>query len=228
MVKPKWIKLKRFPMLVGTEIRKHLQKFRKFDIVFRDQPITSREASRQFRKFCDIRPDKFCILVFDNVMSAADRHEFGRDLNAMYDNIMANMSEARQWTKQLVIVLHHYNDAQQDIDGLLKAFRPRLKDIKGTEAFRRVPTQVLMLNFFKKYKDLCSEYSGDYAELIKYIFVVDAAANREEDDADDIGLLHYLINADFTLFDEVEYPEVVDVKKKNNFTGDKPKIDAPI
>lgn len=220
--KPKAIKLKKFPLTIGTEIRRWLQKFKTFDITFRDQPLKSRDVVNQFRKFCDQRPDKFCVLLFDNVMAAADREDFPKDLNAMYDGLMANMSNARQWTKQLVIVLHHYNDAQQDADGLLKAYRPRLKDIKGTEAFRRVPTQVLMINFFKKYKDLIADYTGDMAELINYMYVIDAGANREDDDADDVALIHFFINADYTLLEEIKYPEVV--KKPKSNAGDTPAV----
>lgn len=207
MLKPKSIRLKKYPVKVGPVIKKWLNVFKKFDIEFRDHSITSEEAAVHFKRFCDNRPGKFCIMVFDNVMAAGDRAFYRHDLNAMYDFIMSKMSEARQKTKQMVIVLHHYNDAQQNEKGIETGYRPRLTDIKGTEAFRRVPTQVLLVNYFKKYKDLLAEYEGEQRELLNYIYVVDAGANREDDDDDEVALIHFFINADFTLFEEIHYPE---------------------
>ncbi len=204
LIKPKWIREQQFPTTLKPLLKEWTEVFKTFDIEFRDQTISSFDIVNQFSQFCAEREGKFPILVVDNVMSLKDREKYQHDLNGMYDYVMHNMLICRQKTHGLIWVLHHYNDAQQDEKGLAKGYRPRLQDIKGTEAFRRVPNQVLMINNPGKYKDLMNQYQGDRKDLLKYLFIIDAGANREDNDSDDVALIHYFCTLDFTLFKEIE------------------------
>jgi len=207
LIKPKWIREKQFSEPFKPAIKAWSEVFKEFDIEFRDQTISSMEIANSFAQFCLARKNRFHILVVDNVMSLKDREKFQHDLNGMYDYVMHNMLICRQKTHGLIWILHHYNDAQQDEKGINKGYRPRLQDIKGTEAFRRVPNQVLMINNPSKYKDLMNQYQGDRREILKNMFIIDAGANREDDDSDEVALIHYFCSLDFTLFKEIEVSE---------------------
>lgn len=211
MIKPKWLKERRFPASYKPILLEYTKQFQSFDIQYIDQSLLSRDIVHHFHNFCQARPDKFNILIVDNIMSLADRENYPHDLNAMYDYVMQNILIARQRTGGLIWVVHHYNDAQQDEKGIDTAYRPRLQNIKGTEAFRRVPNQVLMLNNFKIYRDLLNQYQGDQKEIMKHITVIDTGANREDDSDESYALIHFFCNLDFTLYKEIEIP----VKEEN-------------
>jgi len=204
LIKPKHILLRRFPDDLTKTLIHYTNIFRKWDILFRDTPIKIQEAVSTFRKFCDSRPDKFNIFIFDNIMAASDRDDFKQNLNSMYDHILAKLSQAKSSTKSLVIGVHHFNDAQQDKERLVDAYRPVSKDLKGSEASKRVPNQVVLVNFLRKYKDLLGEYEGDEKEILKYLYIIDVAENREDTDSDETSLIHFFANLDFTLFKEIE------------------------
>ena len=203
-VKPKWIRERRFPKSYIEKMKEWTMQFKGFDINFRDQSIHSKDIVYQFSNFCEQRPEKFCILIVDNIMSLADREDYQHDLNGMYDYVMHNMLLCRQKTHALIWTLHHYNDAQQEKDNIETGYRPTMKDIKGTEAFRRIPNQVLLLNNFKIYKDLINKYQGNQREILKHLVVIDTGANREDNSDEEHSLIHYFCNLDYCLFKEVE------------------------
>jgi hypothetical protein len=116
---------------------------------------------------------------------------------------MQNLLKCRQKTKGLIFALHHFNDAQQDKANLKTGYRPVLKDMKGSETFRRTPNQVLLINSFNIYKDLMSEYSGDKKLLMNFLFIVDASANREDKVSDDVALIHFFTEMAYDMFWEI-------------------------
>ena len=180
-----------------------LEMYRKFDIDFEEQSKYIDTYAKDFELFCQRRPGRFNILVVDNILSLKDREKFGRDLNAMYDYTMNRILNIKQKTKALIIVVHHYNDAQQDKINIKTGYRPNLKDIKGTEAFRRVPNQVLLSNNPSKRKDLLSEYYGEKKEALKHLFIIDPGKIRDDDNVDDSSLMYFYADLGYSIFYEI-------------------------
>ena len=211
-IKPKDLKYRRYNQKHIPAVRAEIEKIKKYDIVFLEQTAMCKNIVNNFVTFCEERKDKFCILVIDNILSLADRHLYPRDLNTMYDSIMSMLLECRQRTRALIIPIHHFKDAQQDKSQRPFGYRPTLVDLKGTEAFRRVPNQVLMVNTPKIYKDLIAEYDGVQKQILKRMFIVDTGKNREDASDDDVALIHYFCNLDHNYFKEIEMEDVIENK----------------
>jgi len=184
-------------------LKRHTKAFQQFDIEFIDQAIRSKEIVHHFTRFCDQRKERFNILVIDNVLSLNDQSDFKFDPNGFSNHVMHNLLKCRQKTGGLIIPLHHFNDAQQNKDNLKTGYRPVLKDMKGSETFRRTPNQVLLINSFNIYKDLMSEYSGDEHEILEHIFIVDAGKNREDKINDSSSLIHFFTEMGYDQFWEI-------------------------
>lgn len=201
-VKAKDIKRRAFHHSSINVIKEHLDKFDSFDITFQEQSSKSWQIATEFKNFAKNRPNKLCILIVDNILALQDREDFKGSENSMYDYIMNQMLNIRQQTKGCIIPIHHYKDAQQEESRIKMAFRPRLMDIKGTEAFRRIPNAVLMINNPGKYDDLMNEY-GEHAEALRNLYIVDTGANREDKSEDSKALIRYLCNLDYNIFIEI-------------------------
>ena len=193
-------------------LKRHTKAFQRYDIEFIDQAIRSKEIVNHFSQFCDKRKERFNILVVDNILSLDDQNDFKFDPNGFSNHVMHNLLKCRQKTGGLIIPLHHFNDAQQNKDNLKTGYRPVLKDMKGSETFRRTPNQVLLINSFNIYKDLMGEYSGDEHEILEHIFIVDAGKNREDKINDSSALIHFFTEMAYDQFWEIPLPE----KKSNN------------
>ena len=188
-------------------LKRHTQSFQQFDIEFIDQAIRSEEIVNHFTQFCDKRRERFNVLVVDNILSLDDQNDFKFDPNGFSNHVMHNLLKCRQKTQGLIIPLHHFNDAQQNKDNLKTGYRPVLKDMKGSETFRRTPNQVLLINSFNIYKDLMSEYSGDEHDILEHIFIVDAGKNREDKINDSSALIHFFTEMAYDQFYEIPLPE---------------------
>ena len=205
-VKTKDIKAKDFSPGLMPYITEHFNRWKTFDIEFIDQSITISKIGLHFKNFCMRRPDKFNILIIDNILSLDDRKNYLNNINQFYDDVMNRILDIRRDTGGLIIVVHHFRDAQQDKENLRDGYRPRLTDIKGTEAFRRVPNNVLMINTPGKYKDLLGEYKGDRKTCLKKLFLVDIGASRDDDNiGENEGVVRFLASLDFNIFREVDY-----------------------
>lgn len=189
-----------------SELKEHTHVFQGFDIEFIDQAIKSDDIVSRFNQFCDHRKDRFNILVVDNILSLDDQGDFRFDPNGFSNHVMHNLLKCRQKTGGLIIPLHHFNDAQQDKENLKNGYRPVLKDMKGSETFRRTPNQVLLINSFNIYKDLMSEFIGDEHRILEHLFIVDTGKNREDKINDSAALIHFLTEMAYDQFWEIPLP----------------------
>ena len=184
------------------------EKFRAYDIEFIDQAIKSSQIVNLFKRFCNRRKDRFNILIVDNVISLDDKEDFKHDPNGRDDYVMQNILKCRQKTKGLIFVLHHLNKDQGDKENVKTGYRPVKSDMKGSEAFSRVPNQVLLVNSFKIYPDLMAQYPPEDKEILSNLFIIDVQANRDDKIGDEVSLLHYFSEMEFDLFYEIEIPDI--------------------
>lgn len=206
-VTAKQIKAGKYDQSKINLMKEHTQIFQRFDIEFIDQAIRSKDIVYHFIQFCDQRKDRFNILVIDNILSLDDQNDFKFDPNGFCNYVMHNLLKCRQKTRGLIIPLHHFNDAQQNKENLRTGYRPVLKDMKGSETFRRTPNQVLLINSFNIYKDLMSEYCGDEQDILEHIFIVDAGKNREDKINDSSALIHFFTDMAYDQFWEIPFPD---------------------
>lgn len=197
------IKHKRYDTKTYELIREHVERFKSFDINFIEQSAKIAKIGVDFNNFCRLRKGKLNILIIDNILSLADRDDFKNDLNSMYDYIMNECLRIRQKTHGLIFIVHHFKDAQMYETNIHKAYRPIMSDMKGTEAFRRIPNTVLLINNPGKYDDLTAEYP-EIKEIFEHLFIVDTGANRDDDSCDDRALIRFWADLGINHFEEIE------------------------
>ncbi len=208
-VTAKHLKAGKYDHSIIEQSKQHTLRFQQFDIEFIDQAICSDDIVTHFVQFCGQRKNRFNILVVDNILSLDDQGDFRFDPNGFCNHVMHNLLKCRQKTKGLIIPLHHFNDAQEDKENRKNGYRPVLKDMKGSETFRRTPNQVLLINSFNIYKDIMSEYSGDEHDILEHLFIVDIGKNREDQIGDAAALIHFFTEMAYDQFWEIPLPDKI-------------------
>lgn len=179
-------------------IAHHADTIKRYDIEFHDSKMFIDDIKYSFTRFCAKRPTKMNICVIDNLLLVDSKLKFTeRD-----DYIMSTISSMRQATNGLIIPIHHFSDEQQSTDRAKVAYRPRLKDMKGSEAYRRVPTQILLVNKPGEYADMLKLYN-DRPEM-PYLFITDCAKNRDGATTigDEKGIIRWFADLKLNIFHE--------------------------
>lgn len=181
--------------------------FKQFDIEFTEVKTRIQNITDHFCLFCEERPDKFCILIIDNILSMDEHHatNFKGNSVAADDFIMDEILRCKQLTHGLIIPIHHFNTSALDKGNMLTGFRPSLNYIKGSESYRRTVTQALLINNPSQgdKKDLLNEYPKELRDLIKHIFIVDPGKNRE-DQNDESTIIRYLFSLNYDIFEPLD------------------------
>jgi replicative DNA helicase len=168
-----------------------------WDIEYRDDTKPIKLISADFASFCKRREGRSNVLIIDNAL-LIDNKENDRD-----DIIMNELVKLKKATKGMIIVVHHFNSEQQNKDNLKSAYRPALNDLKGREAYRRVPDLILLVNRPGMYPSLTAEYVG-YKDIFEHLFIIDIAANRKgKAGQDDKTLLRFWVLPDYSQFEEI-------------------------
>jgi len=150
-----------------------------YDIEFHDQPTRIDDIYTSHISFCKKRPNRFNLLIVDNVMTLLDNDQ--QNQNKADDYISRRLIKIRKncdaISNSATIVLHHYNDEQLKKENLKIAYRPIEKDIRGSTRYRDCSTIVLLMNNPENYPDLLDEYKNE-KELIKSLMLYDITKNR--------------------------------------------------
>ena len=202
--RPQELQFRLFAPVLFPTLNKWVKKWQSFDIKIRDGSVKIRDVGTAFKYFCSERPDKLNILIVDNVLSLDDRNEFKNDLNSMYDYIGGELLNIKRNTHGLVIAVHHYNEDVASKSELATGYRPRLTNLKGTETWKRIAYQTLLLNRPSYYKDLIGQYSGDQKEILNSLLICDVATNRSRKEEDETALIRFFTHPDYRLFAEVD------------------------
>jgi replicative DNA helicase len=184
-------------------MKEHIERFKTFDIEYIEESAKISKMNLLFQEFCKNRKNRFPIFILDNILSMSDRDDFKNNDNSMYDYVMQESLRIRQRTKATIFIIHHFKDSQMGENKLEIAYRPRLTDLKGTEAFRRVPNQVLMINYPPFHKDLINEYKGEQQEILKHLLLVDSGANRDGGTDDDFSIIRFFVDYGKNKFMEI-------------------------
>ena len=136
-------------------------------------------------------------------MALGDKNDFKHNPIDFYDMAIAEIAICMEAQNAFVLALHHYNDEQLNPDNLKNAYRPVLKHIKGSEASRRKPTAILLANNPGAYKDLLNEYSDEIRSILKNLFIVEVAGDRDDDVSGEDSVIHFFKSLDYNIFTEI-------------------------
>lgn len=176
--------------------------YESYDIEYHDQPTSIDNIYASHMSFVKKRPNRFNLLIIDNVMTLLDNDQ--QNQNKADDYISRQLIKIRKNASAIsdnaTIVLHHYNDEQLKKDNLKIAYRPIEKDIRGSTRYRDCSTIILLMNNPANYPDLLAEYKND-VELLKSLMLFDITKNRLNKE----GSLRSLKSLDYKLFKFTTY-----------------------
>ncbi len=155
--------------------------FSKYDVDIVEQPRSIIDINTEYKAFVSKRPDRFNILIIDNLMLLND-HGNKENQVRIDDTIAREIYNIRNACyvnkiKSYIIVLHHFTDEQLDTTNLKTAYRPREKHFKGSTRIRDASTQIMLLNRFANYPDLIDAYPESKDILMK-LGVAEITKNR--------------------------------------------------
>lgn len=150
-------------------------KFNSYDIEFVETASKVKSIKSHFASFCKKRPDRLNILVVDNLAILEDNNEKGGQTEKD-DRIALGFQNIMNETKGLVILIHHFTDAQMEKGNFSNGYRPRETHLKGSTRYRDISTQILLINKPSEYPDVRDYYKDK--EYLNYLFITDIVKNR--------------------------------------------------
>lgn len=204
LVKPKDILQRKTSNEQRMGIIEASEQWKKYDIEFVEESVTIAQIKTKAMIFSKNRPDRFIVIVIDNLLSLGDKYNFSRNMVQFYDYVIGVVADIRRSTNAFIFLLHHMNDEYSDESNLELGFRPSLTHIKGSEATRRVPNYTLMMNTTISNKSLLNQYTGEKRFILERLTILDPGTIRDEANVGDEALIRLYSNLNYNYFEEVQ------------------------
>jgi replicative DNA helicase len=180
------------------------REFQSYDIEFFTKPAFISHIKAHFQRFCATRPDKFCILIIDNVMLLKDNgaYRFKSRGVEVDDHIAGQIQNAFTSTKNdydiNIWFLHHLTKEQLAKSNFVEGYRPREDQIKGSTRLRDVATQGILIHRpGDGFPDITKHYKEtDYEGPISKLMIGEVFKNRDGH----TGFFRYFANLDYKIF----------------------------
>jgi replicative DNA helicase len=180
------------------------REFQSYDIEFFTKPAFISHIKAHFQRFCATRPDKFNILIIDNVMLLKDNgaYRFKSRGVEVDDHIAGQIQNAFTSTKNdydiNIWFLHHLTKEQLAKSNFVEGYRPREDQIKGSTRLRDVATQGILIHRpGDGFPDITKHYKEtDYEGPISKLMIGEVFKNRDGH----TGFFRYFANLDYKIF----------------------------
>lgn len=175
--------------------------FDNYDIEFINKPTYINDIHKRFIKFCEKRPDRFNILIIDNIMRLKDNRDAFNQLS-IDDNIANTLADIRDDTKQYnshILALHHFTKESISNLNLKQAFRPSIGHIRGSSRYENIMEQVILLNRPGNYGMLLNDMK-EQEDILKNMFITEIAKNSYGE----TGIIRWWCNMNTCTFKEIE------------------------
>ena len=184
-------------------VERALNKYLQYDIEFNDRPSFITHIKAHFTRFCNARPNKFCILILDNIMLLKDneKHRFKNKQYEVDDHIAQQIQSLFTGLKNdfriSIWYLHHLTKEQLSKTNAAEGYRPREDNIRGSTRLRDMATQGIMINRPGEFIDINKFYRGTPLEgPMSDLMVLEAFKNRDGK----VGFFRYFTNLDYKIF----------------------------
>lgn len=154
------------------------------DITFYSQTYSMDEIKSIFYSFCQKRPEKFNVLIIDNVMLLKDNSESGVNQTTIDDKIVRILKDTSLQTRKYnsaIFFLHHISK-ENKTSTLKSGYRLNRDNIKGSKRFIDVSTKVLLINRPWGHKDLVALFPG-HEDMLEHLFIIESTKNRSGKDS---------------------------------------------
>jgi len=186
-----------------ADITKYSKVFALYDIEFSESPAYMSHIKTHFQRFCAKRPNKFNILIIDNVMLLKENvaNRFKGKTTDVDDHIAGLIHNTFTSTKTdynvNVWYLHHLTKEQLSKTNFQQGYRPTEDNIRGSARLRDMCTQGILINRPGDFPDILKHYKGTtYEEMIEHLMVCEVFKNRNGK----TGFFRYFVNLDYKIF----------------------------
>lgn len=166
-----------------------------------------RDIKSSFLRFCKERPDKFNILIVDNLMLLRDYQDSNKkNETAIDDYIAAMFADIKNETVEYnaaIIFVHHINKDAINRKNINTAFRPESTDMRGSTRLADVATNIILINKVNHSKALVSSYPG-YEELMENLSIIEVTKNR----TGRMGFVRMFADLGYNIYKELSYENV--------------------
>ena len=186
------------------EFIKHGAKmFSRHDIEFFHKPAFVSHIKAHFQRFCAQRPDRFNILIIDNIMLLRDNqaHRFKSKQHEVDDHIATQLQSIFTNTKAdfdvNVWFVHHLTKDQLKNTNFGEGYRPKEDNIRGSTRYRDMVTQGILVNRPGEFNDIVSHYKEtNYFKPIQNLMICEVFKNRNGE----TGFMRYFVDLGFKIF----------------------------
>jgi len=151
---------------------------KKFDIQFVTKSQSMKAIGAEFSKFREERPQKFNLLIIDNLMKVIP-------VDPKMDPDLEIIREIESWniktsTKEAsVYLLHHLTKSVNEANNKKFAYTPRIEDLRGRGTLKDFATTVMLVNAMYSHPDIIELFKG-YEDFLKKYYIIDIAKNKNE------------------------------------------------
>jgi len=184
-------------------INSKLENYKSYDIEFIEKSSSMAQIKPKFQRFCATRPNKFCILIIDNIMTLSDNqsYRFKNNQNSVDDYIAGEIYRIFESTKSTYKIniwyMHHLTKEQLSMSNSKEGYRPREEHIRGSARLRDVATQSILVHRPGEHIDIVKHYrKTEYEEPIKYLMINEVFKNRNGN----TGFMRYFCSLDYKIF----------------------------
>lgn len=184
-----------------------------FDIDFRKGQTNIKTIKNSFYQFREKKKEQvkgkkhLFILIIDNILTLTDHQQqgFGKNQTSIDDYVCSTIKGIYDDCKDdsIIWLIHHLGKDQIDKRGISTGYRPIESDLKGSEGYARISTQIALINRpgAKEFGDLLAEYRDtDYYETLKRIIIIEVIKNRI---IGNTGIIHRLCELDYKYFEDL-------------------------
>lgn len=193
------------------EARIYQKRLMTFDIDFRKGQTNIKTIKNSFYQFRQKKKDQFkgkkhlFVLIIDNILTLSDHQQqsYGKNQTSIDDYICSTIKSIYDDCKDdsLMWLIHHLGKGQIDKRGAVTGYRPLEDDLKGSEGYARVSTQICLLNRPGDFPDLLKEYQGtDQYDTLKHMVIIECIKNRF---IGNTGIIHRLGDLDYKYFSDL-------------------------
>ncbi len=177
--------------------------FSKYDIEFFHKPAFASHIKAHFQRFCAQRPQRFNILIIDNIMLLRDnqayrfkskQHEVDDHIATQLQSIFTNAKADHDIN---VWFLHHLTKDQLRNTNFAEGYRPKEDNIRGSTRYRDMVTQGILINRPGEFNDIVSHYKEtNYFKPIQNLMICEVFKNRNGE----TGFMRYFVDLGYKIF----------------------------
>jgi replicative DNA helicase len=196
-----------------AEAKSYQTKLMSFDIDFRKGQTNIKTIKNSFYQFKEKKKDELkgrkhmFILAIDNILTLSDHQQtgYGKNQTSVDDYVCSVIKSIYDDCKDdsIIWLIHHLGKDQIDKRGVATGYRPLESDLKGSEGYARISTQIALINRpgAKEFADLLNEYKDtDLYETLKRIIIIETIKNRI---IGNTGIIHRLCELDYKYFEDL-------------------------